>query len=793
LKNNSAVLFNKDWKFLLGDVKNAQNAGFNDRTWKNVDLPHDWVISQPFNRGEVGGWTPQNMQGFFAWQGVCWYRKEFMLPDIEDKTIYVCFGGAYRNSKVYINGKEAGGRANGYLSFEVDITSFAKEGKNLLAVRLDNGCEEPDRWYSGSGLYRDVYLKTVPKTHIKTWGVYVKPLLADNHKQADVLISTAIINGNRENSNTGQKKAGNQTDVSHGSLLNIKIIGPCNNCVAEDTIPFGFGGKNELTVEQKLQIKNPLLWSAQEPNLYRVVICIKTDGKTGESAEVNFGMRNIEIAHNIGMTVNGKNIKLKGVCLHHDAGIAGSAYYDAVWRRRLLTLKNIGCNAIRTSHNPVSEEFLDLCDELGFYVMDECFDKWKSGYYAAHYDADAKQDLTDFILRDRNHPCIFMWSIGNEVENQGADSMIAIQKRLAEIVRCLDNRPITCALAPHANPRSLVGAPAAELVKLTKKLTKDVDVIGLNYHEPLYQAYTEEIEKPIIGTECYEYYSSVETNFEDISCKNPWQFVLENDNVIGQFIWAGMDYLGESSWPAKGWAGSILDICGFMKPNAYFRKSIWTEEPFVYLAIYDQNKKNDYARGRWSFPAMASHLNFEHLERRTVTAAVFTNCEEAELYINGKKMGRRKKAGFNNGIIEWTFEYTCGNVEVKGINKGEQICSHIIKTAGQAHKIKLVPDRQNLKAGCADIAHIEISIIDKEGLLCPNEEMLVEFALTGDGQFLGACSPDLNQNLGFTLPKVVTSQGRALAMIKAGDNSGTIEVFAYSEKLENASLRFKVK
>ena len=779
LKDNSAVKFNNDWKFLLGDAKNAQQTGFCDRTWKRVDLPHDWVISQPFRRGAEGGYTSQNMQGFFAWEGICWYRKEFTLANTEGKAVYLCFGGAYRNSTVYVNGQEAGGRACGYSSFEIDISAFVKEGKNLAAVRLDNGCEEPDRWYSGSGLFRNVFLKIVKRTHIKTWGVHVKPQYNADKKQAEVTVTTTIVSRNREQ------------EAASGGEVCLRILSPDGSPAAEARAPFDPGGKEETAVKQVLLIENPALWSAEKPEMYRASVYLETDGEAGEPVEVNFGVRTVEIAHNSGMTVNGQKVKLKGVCLHHDAGITGSAYYDDVWRRRLLSLKSIGCNAVRTSHNPPAEEFLDLCDELGFYVVDECFDKWKSGYYAAHFDTDAQGELTDMILRDRNHPSVFMWSIGNEVENQGADSMLALQKRLAGIVRALDDRPVTCALAPHANPRTLVGAPVQELVKLTEKLAKDVDVLGLNYHEPLYPHYTEAIEKPILGTECYEFYSSVGTNFEDVCDKNPWRYVQESDNVIGQFIWAGIDYLGESTWPAKGWAGSILDICGFLKPNAYFRKSIWTDEPFIYLAFYDQNVKPDYARGRWSFPQMSSHLNHEHFQRRTVTAAAFTNCAEAELWINGKKRGRRARADFENGIIQWTFEYTAGNIEVKGFNGGKETCSHTLKTAGQAQKIKLSPDKTSLEAG--GIAHVEINIVDKDGLLCPNEEVLIELALTGDAQILGACSSDLNQNLGFTLPKVVTWGGRALAMIKAGDCRGTVELRAYSEKLSDASLRFKVK
>ena len=280
------------------------------------------------------------------------------------------------------------------------------------------------------------------------------------------------------------------------------------------------------------------------------------------------------------------------------------------------------------------------------------------------------------------------------------------------------------------------------------------------------------------------------TNYEDVSEKNPWQFVLENENVIGQFIWAGIDYLGEASWPAKGWAGSILDICGFMKPNAYFRKSIWSSEPFIYLAFYDQSKKNDYTRGRWSFPPLTSHLNHENLLRRNAKALIFTNCEEAELFINGRRFGKRARNDFNNGIIEWNFEYQSGNIEVKGLNNDKETCNYILQTAEKVKKIKLLADKTKLKP--YEIAHIEINITDKNGILCRTEDLLIEFSLKGDAFFLGACSPDLNQNTGFTANKVFISEGRALAVIKAGNSGGNIELCAYSENLEKTKIIFKV-
>jgi beta-galactosidase len=722
------------------------------------------------------------MQGFFAWEGTAWYRKEFFLPDTGGEEVYIYFGGAYRNSTVYINGKKAGGRAYGYASFELNITRLAKWGeKNCIAVRLDNGKEAPDRWYSGSGLYRDVYLRIVPAVYIKTWGVFIKTKIVHTSAHDSAAAVTAAVT------------LVNSGGTAKGRIA-VQIRDYGNQSVIETSKPFNTAGDGECIVQQQLLIQKPVLWSAEDPKLYRAIIHLEDlEGNSiGKPVEISFGIRSIEIVARKGMRVNDKPVKLKGVCLHQDCGITGSAFYETAWRRRLIALKSIGCNAIRTSHNPPAEEFLDLCDELGFYVIDECFDKWKSGYYAAHFDDDWRKDLENFILRDRNHPSIFLWSVGNEVENQGSEGMLKILKNLVSCVRVLDDRPVTCALEPHVHPRSLVGAPVSQLVEITKKLAEDVDVLGLNYHEALYEDYSAAIDKPIVGTECYEYYSGTASNYEDIITKNPWRFVLENNNVIGQFIWAGIDYLGESSWPAKGWAGAMIDMCGFLKPNAWYRKSIWSEEPVIYLAFYDMIGKPDYVRGRWSFPKMASHLNFDHFNRKTVTAAVFTNCDEAELWINGKKIGRRNPHDFENSIIDWTFAYVSGEVKIIGYRDGKEVCSQTLKTAGSPHRILLRPDKTTLMAGKSDMAHVEIAITDKDGILCPQEEVLVEFALTGDGSIAGSCSPDITNVLGYNLPKTFTSDGRALVFVKAGDGPGTLKLRAWSGTLLPASLDFKV-
>ncbi|MDR1300871.1 MAG: DUF4982 domain-containing protein [Treponema sp.] len=786
MRDSNAALFNAGWKFLLGDPEGAYREDYPDRTWKPVDLPHDWVIGEPFDRGPENGYTTQNMQGFFAWKGVAWYRKTFFLEGgtlaREGCGVYLYFGGAYRNSRVYVNGSEAGGRAYGYASFEVDIRSFARPGRNTVAVRLDNGCEDPDRWYAGSGLYRNVYLRIVPAVHIKTWGVHIKTNTpvpsASIHAPAEITVETALVN----------RGAASAVQVC------LRITSPDGNRVAESAVMCKVPEGDATTAEQRCVIQSPLLWSADRPRLYRAFVWLAGEdgGAMGGTVEVPFGIRTVEIVSRCGMRVNGEPVKLKGVCVHHDCGILGAAYYDAAWRRRLLTLKRIGCNAIRTSHNPPAEEFLDLCDELGFYVIDECFDKWRSGYYAAHFDDDWKQDLEACVLRDRNHPSVFMWSIGNEVAEQGAGTMPETQHELAAFVRTLDNRPVTCGLHPHVIPASLIGAPASRLVEITKALTAEVDVLGLNYHEPLYEAYTAAIPKPIVGLESYDYYSSTIENYEDVLPKNPWRYVFENDNVIGQFIWAGIDYLGESSWPAKGWAGAVLDMCGFLKPNAYYRKSIWSDEPVIHLSFYDGGGRPDYVRGRWSFPQTASHLNLDHFQRRTVKAAIYTNCEEAELWINGKKRGTRRPADFENRIIQWTFDYEAGELEVIGRRNGDAVCRHSLRTAGPARNIQLIPDKTILRAGQSDIAHIETSVTDEAGIRCPTGEHLIEWTLRGDGEILGACSPDLNASLGFRLPKTYTSGGRALVIIQAGASAGPLELTAYSDGLKTAVLEFTV-
>jgi len=766
-------IFNHNWKFLLGDPKNAESENYNDMTWEQADLPHDWVIHLPFDKGGDEPWSEQSRQGYFSWKNTGWYRKEFFLDDINEKDFYLYFGCAYRNAKIFINGKMAGSHAYGYTSFEICISSFVRTGKNILAIRLDNGSGVPDRWYSGAGLFRGVQLRQLPKLHFKTWGLSVKSVLQKN-SSAGVTVKALI-----ENTSL--------TDVN--SSLNIIIKDTKDKEIENKNIDFNLPAQSETTLEYSFSISNPDLWSDDNPALYNLTALIS--GNEGDCKEIKFGIRTIEMIAHKGFFINGVNKKLKGVCLHHDCGITGAAFYKDAWRRRLTILKSIGCNAIRTSHNPQAEEFMDLCDELGFYVIDECFDRWKSLAYEKLFEDNWKNDLQGFILRDRNHPSVFLWSVGNEVENQGSAEMIRIEKMLCEFVRTLDDRPVTVALSPHVTEKTfhdIVSAPPEKHVEITSRIAGHVDVIGLNYHEPWYPYYSKAINKPIIGTECYEYYSGSLHNYEDYTKKNPWFYVTEDDNVLGQFIWAGIDYFGEASWPAKGWAGASLDICGFYKDQSWLRKSFWSDEPAVHLCFYDNTQNNNFARGRWNFPYTASHLNLDHLERRIVTAVIYTNCDEAELWINGKKVGRRKPADFENGIIEWPIDYQSGEMKIIGYRNGKEAALHEIKTAGASSVISLKADKKIISP--FGIAHIEVSITDESGVINPAEDFLLGFSLEGDGIILGASSPDLNNSLGYDLPRVYTSLGKALVIIKAGASAGDLVFSAFAENCP-ASRYFK--
>ena len=589
-----AELFNTDWRFNLSDVKEAATPTFDDSKWSVLDLPHDWSVKGTLSpdKASCTGYLPG---------GIGWYRKSFTVPDSEKgNKVFIYFEGVYNHSEVFINGTSVGKRPNGYISFMYDLTPYIKSGQeNVLSVRVDHSLERDSRWYSGSGIYRDVYLVYAPPVHLDLWGVYFKATTI-TAKKADVSVATTLNN---------ELAIGAEVLVSH------EITDPASGkVIASGSKKQKLESKAKATLTQNLSIPNPKRWSLEQPNLYTLKTIVKQNGKIIDQNEQQIGIRTLTFDPNKGFALNDVWTKVKGVCIHHDAGVLGSAVPREVWKRRLVTLKEMGCNAVRMSHNPQAPDVYELCDEIGMLVMDEAFDEWEfpkrkwiTGWNngtpgfegaASFFNEWSDKDLADMILRDRNHASIFMWSIGNEVDypndpythpvldhaniNQPmhggykpdspkAERLSGIAKRLTTIVRDLDtSRPVTAALA------GVVMSNETEYPYL-------LDVAGYNYTEDRY------------AEDHAKYPTRVIYGSENGHSMESWKAVRDNDYIFGQFLWTGIDYLGESGeWPSRGFYSGFLDFGGFLKPRGHFRQALWDTKPVTYIGTYPVPSRKNY-------------------------------------------------------------------------------------------------------------------------------------------------------------------------------------------------------
>ncbi|MCB9249446.1 MAG: glycoside hydrolase family 2 protein [Ignavibacteriales bacterium] len=584
-------LIDFDWSFHLGDLMGASNPGYDDSNWRKLNLPHDWSVEGEFGYDNASG------TGYLP-GGIGWYRKEFVLSDnLKDKQFIIQFDGVYENSEVWINGNYLGKRPFGFISFYYDLTPYLKFGEkeNIIAVRVDNSNVADSRWYTGSGIYRHVWLFTKNKIHIQNWGTAVTtPKINEN--SADVRIVSSVANNADQNTNL--------------KLLS-KIIDEAGNIISKGTSEIKFQPDTEYEFDQTIEVSNPKLWSIENPYQYTLVNELYDGTLLLDKEEIKFGIRSFQFDAVKGFFLNGENLKIKGVCLHNDAGALGSAVPEREWRRRLELMKEMGANGIRTSHNPPSPELLDLCDEMGFIVMDEAFDEWEVGkkkwikgrnvgfdkgasgvemYYSQRGYSDfftewAKRDIQDMVRRDRNHPSIILWSIGNEIDYPNdpysdpsrdnykpwrppAYKLTEIARNLSDYIKEIDTtRPVTAALAniPLSNE---IGYSAV------------LDVVGYNYQEKFYANDRKEFpDRKMIGS-------------ENGDALEAWLAVRDNDYMPGQFLWTGIDYLGEAGeFPNRSNAAGLVDINDFKKPIFYYRQSLWTDKPMVYIASIDPEKQ----------------------------------------------------------------------------------------------------------------------------------------------------------------------------------------------------------
>ncbi len=776
--------FNTGWKFSLAGNDDSRNGDFDDSGWRLLDLPHDWSIE-----GEFSEDNPASPGGGALPGGIGWYRKTFSVESSKkSKIIYIEFDGVYRNSEVWINGNYLGKRPYGYSSFRYNLTPYLVYGKekNVIAVKVDNSQQPNSRWYSGSGIYRNVWLVTTKKIAVDHWGIFITTpvVTADS---ARVTISTTIRNS---------------TDKSARLILISSVYNPSGKKVATAR-QTGINLADSMGVfSQEVTIENPDLWSVDEPDLYRVVTEIISEDRVADRYETQFGIRSFAFDNAKGFFLNGKPLKILGVCNHHDLGCLGAAVNTRALERQLEILKAMGCNGIRTSHNPPAPELLDLCDRMGFIVMDEAFDMWKIKKtdfdYHLDYDEWHKRDLEDMVLRDRNHPSVFIYSIGNEIMEQWdtSGSGMPMVRELTAIVRALDDtRPITSA-CNNPQPHNPIIAPGV------------LDLIGYNYNDSLYAGFPQAFPGgKFIGSETtsalatrgsYDMPSDIvrrwparwDQPFKDgnadltcsayDNCSAPWgstheyawQLTKKYDYLSGMYIWTGFDYLGEPTpywWPARSSYFGIIDLAGFPKDAYYMYQSEWTEKPVLHI-----------------FP----HWNWT--PGQVVDVWAYTNCDEVELLVNGNSLGRQKKTEDQLHLV-WRTQFEPGTVTGVGYKDGVEIMREEVKTAGEPAAIVLTPDRAEIMADGSDLSFITVTVVDKDGVPVPKADNLIKFSVEGNGTIAGVDNGCQTSMEPFKADYRKAFNGKCLLVVKAGAEAGNISVEASSDGLAAAKTAIRVR
>lgn len=773
------VSFDQNWRFVLGDNGQAKNAEFDDSKWRMLDLPHDWSIEGSFNEKNP---TTQAEGGLPA--GIGWYRKTFTVPNSsKNKKVFIDFDGVYRNSEVWINGHYLGKRPNGYISFSYNLTPYLKFGaQNVIAVKVDNSGQPNSRWYTGSGINRNVWLRMVNQTHFCHWGTFVTtPQITS---QAAMLhISASITQGVR---NLALKTV----VIDEGGKAVASCLSPIKNTV-DTSMTF---------TEQNLVVKNPILWSTSHPYLYEVTLQLLHKGHVLDNYTLHTGIRSFSFDSKKGFSLNGVRMKIKGVCMHENYGALGSAVNTSAIARQLKLLKDMGCNAIRTSHNPPAPEFLDLCDQMGFVVMDEAFDMWRKKKTAHDYHENwaewYKRDLTDQVLRDRNHPSVFMWSIGNEIREQFDSTGTSIARELVNIVKSVDNtRPVTSALSePHPGKNFIYKSGA-------------LDVIGLNYHQELYPDFSKNYpgqkfvatetmsaletrgfyDQPTDSTRYWPKSSKIPfkdgnadfavTAYDNVAAywgsthEETWKIIKKYDFLSGLFVWTGFDYIGEPTpypWPARSSYFGIIDLAGFPKDVYYMYQSEWTDRPVLHLLPH-WNWKSGQMVDVWAY---------------------YSQADEVQLFLNGKSLGVGAKKG-DDLHVSWKVKFEPGVLKIVSRKAGKIVLTEEEHTAGQPAKIILSADKRSIKADGKDLSFITVNVVDKDGITVPDADNLIDFDITGQGHIAGVDNGSQVSMEPFKANHRKAFHGLCLAIIQSDSKGGAISITASSAGLESAKLDLK--
>lgn len=789
-------LLEKNWKFSKGDYPDAIQNNFNDKSWQSVTVPHDWAIYGPFDRkhdlqevavtqnGETKATIKTGRTGGLPYVGIGWYRNTFNVDHFKkgEKRVSLLFDGAMSEARVYVNGKEACFWPLGYNSFHCDVTDLLNaDGKdNILAVRLENK-PQSSRWYPGAGLYRNVHVVVTDEVHVPIWGTYITtPFVSEEY--ASVKLKTEI-----ENSDNNEVR------------ILTEILDADNKVVAtkDNTLKINHG----KPFEQNFIVNNPNLWSPETPYLYKAVSTVYVKDKKVDQYTTRFGIRDIKLIADKGFFLNGKKRKFQGVCNHHDLGPLGAAINVAALRRQLTMLKDMGCDAIRTAHNMPAPELVELCDEMGFMMMIEPFDEWDiakcaNGYHR-FFDEWAENDMVNMIRNYRNNASVIMWSIGNEVPTQCSPEGYKVASFLQDICHREDpTRPVTC------------GMDQVTCV-LNNGFAAMLDVPGFNYRVHRYEeAYNKLPQNLVLGTETsstvssrgvykfpvekkanavYDDHQSSSYDFEYCDWSNlpddDLALADDHDWTMGQFVWTGFDYLGEPSpydtdaWPNHSSMFGIIDLASIPKDRYYLYRSIWN--------------KNDNTLH------ILPHWNWEGREGQKTPVFVYTNYPSAELFINGKSYGKQTK---NDSSVQSRYRlmwmdavYEPGEVKVVAYDAlGKAVEEKTIHTAGKPHHIELIPDRTQLSADGKDLAYINVRVVDKDGNLCPNDQRLIKFSVTGDGKYRASANGDPTSLDLFHLPQMPLFNGQLTSIVQAGEEAGELVFEAQAKGLTSAKITIKV-
>ena len=794
-------LFDSGWKFYRGDAKGAEAVGFNDRQWRAVEIPHDWSIERvPGTESLFDKKYPQDAGCLPG--GTGWYRKTF-TPSAADagKRIFIEFEGVYMDSEVWLNGAKLGRRPYGYSSFQYELTDQLNwGGPNVISVRCN--AEQPcSRWFSGAGIYRHVWMHVANPVHVAQWGAYITTPKVDKNAAA-VQIRTDVMN---------QGKAGAEV------ILRTSILDPQGNKVAEVKTPLKIGGNAQAVAEQRLTVGTPALWSLEHPQLYTAVSEVLEGDRVVDHYRTPFGIRTIEFTLENGFLLNGERVQIKGVCNHHDQGPIGAVANDRAIERQLEILKQMGCNAIRTSHNPPAPKLLELCDRMGFLVMDEAFDEWKKSKrkmgYGRFFDEWSEEDLVAMLRRDRNHPSIILWSIGNEIYEQADANGGQMARRLADICRREDpSRPVSAACN---NPGFAAKTGYADAL----------DVFGINYNVSAYNTFHGKYK--LLGSETASDVSSRgEYNLVDKEGKiaiepklnnqvtsydiyHPgWSLLIAERQlkaladapwVAGEFVWTGFDYYGEPTpipWPAVSSYFGIVDLCGFPKDRYYLYQSRWTDAPMVHIL---------------------PHWNWEQFAGKTIPVWCYSNADSVELFLNGKSLGEKKMAtgsvqklfleqrklpdgtmkaaevetGYYH--VAWEVPWEAGTLKAVARRVGKVIANDEVSTAGKPAKIALEVDRSKIKDDGQDLAYVTVKVLDAQGHVCPDASNMVKFDLSGPGKIAGVGNGDPTCHEDFLASQRSAFHGLCLAVVQSLRNQpGELRLKASAEGLAGAEITIQV-